>query len=87
MTNHARAERHALCDLFIEVGPDAPTLCAGWTTRDLAAHLIVRETRPDAAAGILVPRLATYGDKVRRKVMDRDWRSIVDTVRSGPPRL
>jgi uncharacterized protein (TIGR03083 family) len=44
----ARAERAALCDLFDEVGPDAPTLCAGWTTRDLAAHLVIRERRADA---------------------------------------
>ena len=37
----------ALCDLFEEVGPDAPTLCGDWTTRDLAAHLVMRERRPD----------------------------------------
>ena len=52
----ASRERAALCDLFAEVGPDAPTLCAGWTTRDLAAHLLVRERRPWASAGIVVPR-------------------------------
>lgn len=34
-------------------GPDAPTLGAGWKTRDLAAHLVVRESRPDAAAGVI----------------------------------
>jgi len=87
MTNHARAERIALCDLLSEVGPDAPTLCAGWTTRDLAAHLIVRETRPDAAAGILIARLAPRGERVRRRIAARDWREIVARVRSGPPRL
>src|SRR5690606_24047731 len=42
MTEHARAERHALADLLMAVGPDAPTLCAGWTTAHLAAHLVVR---------------------------------------------
>ena len=43
------SERQLLADLFLEVGPEAPTLCAGWTTTDLAAHLWVREHRPEAA--------------------------------------
>ena len=29
----ARTERQELCDLFLEVGPDAPTLCTGWKAR------------------------------------------------------
>lgn len=36
-------ERTELCDLLLELGPDAPTLCEGWTTSDLAAHLVLRE--------------------------------------------
>jgi uncharacterized protein (TIGR03085 family) len=36
-------ERRELCDLLTQVGPDAPTLCEGWTTLDLAAHLVLRE--------------------------------------------
>ena len=82
----AVSERAALADLMTEVGPDAPTLCGTWTTRDLAAHLIVRATRPDAAAGILVPQLAGYTDKVMAAVGRRDWPSIVAEVRQGPPR-
>ena len=81
----ARRERAALCDLFIELGPDEPTLCGDWTTRDLAAHLVVRERRPDAAVGILVSKFADYTDKVQSKVADSDWNELVDTVRSGPP--
>jgi uncharacterized protein (TIGR03085 family) len=50
-----RKERQALCDTLTELGPDAPTLCEGWTTADLAAHLMVREREPLAAAGILLP--------------------------------
>ena len=87
MTTPARSERAALCDLFMSVGPDAPTLCAGWTTRDLAAHLVVRESRPDAAGGILIKRLAPYGDRVRDKVASRPWADLVEAVRQGPPRL
>ncbi len=28
---------------MLELGPDAPTLCEGWTTLDLAGHLVLRE--------------------------------------------
>ena len=85
--NPAQSERHALCNLFLEVGSDAPTLCEGWTTRDLAAHIIVRESRPDAAGGILIKPLAAYGEKVRKGVAQRDWKTLVEAIRNGPPRI
>jgi uncharacterized protein (TIGR03085 family) len=85
--NPAQSERHTLCNLFLEVGPDAPTLCEGWTTRDLAAHIIVRESRPDAAGGILIKPLAAYGEKVRKGVAQREWKSLVEAIRNGPPRI
>jgi len=53
-----RRERHALCDTALALGPDVPTLCGSWTARDLVAHLLVREARPIAAAGIAVPFMA-----------------------------
>ena len=81
----ARRERAALCDLFAELGPDQPTLCGDWTTRDLAAHLAVRERRPDAAIGIIVSKAAGYTDKVQSGVAATEWGALVDTVRSGPP--
>jgi uncharacterized protein (TIGR03085 family) len=84
-TNPARNERAALCDLFIELGADQPTLCGDWTTRDLAAHLVVRERRPDAAIGIIVSKAAGYTDKVQAGVAEADWSDLVDSVRSGPP--
>ena len=83
--NFAPIERAALCDLLLDVGPDAPTLCEGWTTRDLAAHLIVRERRPDAAMGIIVPPIAAHGESVRRRVRERPFDELVATVRQGPP--
>ena len=45
----AQSERQALCSLLEDRGPLAPTLCEGWTTADLAAHLYVRERKPLAA--------------------------------------
>ena len=68
------------------VGPDAPTLCEGWTTRDLAAHLVIREYRPDAAAGILIPFFAGHTAKVQNEVAGQtDWDALLDKVASGPP--
>ncbi len=82
----ARAERAALCDLLTEVGPDAPTLCEGWTTRDLAAHLVIRETRPDAGLGIVLAPFASYTAKVLKDAAARPWPDLVSAVRQGPPR-
>ncbi|KDN16334.1 TIGR03085 family metal-binding protein [Amycolatopsis rifamycinica] len=83
----AADERQALSSLFAELGPDAPTLCEGWTTRDLAAHLVVREHRPDAAPGILVPALAGYTKKVQDRYAARPWASLVELVRKGPAKF
>lgn len=86
MPSYAVDERRALCDLFDKLGPEAPTLCEGWTTADLAAHLAVRERRPDAAPGILISPLAGYAERVRRGVRDgTPWPRLVEEVRSGPP--
>jgi uncharacterized protein (TIGR03085 family) len=82
----ARRERAALVATMREAGPDAPTLCAGWTARDLAAHLVVRERRIDAAPGILIPALAGYTAKVQEQVTaSNDWAALLDKVASGPP--
>jgi len=82
----AQRERAALVDTMRAVGPDAPTLCEGWTTRDLAAHLVIREYRPDAAAGILIPFFAAHTAKVQHTVTEQsDWDELVDKVASGPP--
>lgn len=84
--NPAQRERRSLADLLDQVGPDAPTLCEGWRARDLAAHLVLRERRPDASAGILIPPLAAYTDKVQAGIRDgQPWGQLVDRVRNGPP--
>jgi uncharacterized protein (TIGR03085 family) len=68
------------------VGPDAPTLCEGWTTRDLAAHLVIREYRPDAAPGILIPFFAGHTEKVQNEVAEQtEWDQLLDKVAAGPP--
>ena len=82
----AQRERAALVGTLRGVGPDAPTLCEGWKTRDLAAHLMIREYRPDAAPGIVIPFFASHTAKVQDQVAERtDWDELVDKVASGPP--
>jgi uncharacterized protein (TIGR03085 family) len=79
---YATAERKALADALQAAGPDAPTLCAGWQTRDLAAHLVLRERRPDAAAGILLKPLNGYNKKVQDRLAAGDYAALVGKVRS-----
>ena len=80
----ARAERAALADLMLEVGPDAPTLCGTWTTRDLAAHLVLRERRPEAA-GLVIPAFTARMDRVQDGIAARPFETLVADVRQGPP--
>jgi uncharacterized protein (TIGR03085 family) len=79
-------ERRELCDLFEELGPDAPTLCEGWATIDLAAHLVVRERDPRAAPGILFGgRFEGTLDRLTERALAKGYPVLVDQVRNGPP--
>lgn len=87
MADTDQRERAALCDLFLELGPDAPTLCGDWATADLAAHLVVRERNPLAAPGILLGgRFEGTTEKLMERELDRHgYESVVERVRTGPP--
>lgn len=84
-------ERQELCDLMLEVGPDAPTLCGEWTAFDLAAHLVVRERNPLSSPGIM------FGgpfEGLTNHLMEREKRrgfgAVVERVRTpgfGPMRV
>ena len=77
-----------MCALLDRTGPGAPTLCEGWQTADLAAHLVLREHRPDAAAGILGGPLAGYTARVQRQLSEgTPYALLVERIRTGPPRL
>ena len=84
MTAFARSERRALCKTLLAVGPDAPTLCEGWQARDLAAHLVLRETRPVAAAGIVLTPIAGWTGRVQRSLARRPWPELVRRVEYPP---
>ena len=79
-------EREQLSDLLDELGPEAPTLLAPWTTRDIAAHLVIREHDYLAGPGLVLPgawgRLA---ERRSRALALRDFAWLTATFRSGPP--
>jgi uncharacterized protein (TIGR03085 family) len=87
----AADERAALADLFLEVGPDAPTCCEGWTTAHLAAHLVVRERRPDALPGygfesVGLPALAAWSHRLEDRARTATpYAEQVALFRAGPP--
>ena len=85
----AQAERAALCDLLLDVGPDAPTLCEGWTAAHMAAHLVLRERRPDVGLGLVLPGpFARHAARATERTVGQvSFECLVARIRSGPPRL
>ena len=91
-TSLAARERAGLADLLEKTGPDAPTCCEGWTTAHLAAHLVVRDRRPDALLGFaLEPTpvggpLARWSHRLEDRLRTRTpYADVVARLRSGPP--
>lgn len=79
-------ERRELCDLFEELGPAAPTLCEGWATLDLAAHLVVRERDPRSGPGIVLGgRFEALLERITERAKARGYDRLVEQVRNGPP--
>ncbi|WP_030159192.1 maleylpyruvate isomerase family mycothiol-dependent enzyme [Glycomyces sp. NRRL B-16210] len=68
-------ERRDLCDLLAELGPDAPTLCEGWTTLDLAAHLVLRE------------HFAKWTEANMAAEKAKGLPALIDRLRAGAPLL
>lgn len=85
MTGLAQLERQQFSSTLVRVGPLAPTLCEGWVTKDLAAHIVLRERRPDAALGVLLSSLAAHTQKVQDTYSEKTWPALVEMVREGPP--
>ncbi|MFJ2770242.1 TIGR03085 family metal-binding protein [Streptomyces sp. NPDC087300] len=87
MSTHAKRERLLLADLLEAEGPEAPTLCEGWRTRDLAAHVVVRERRADAAGGLLIKQLAARLERVQAEFAAKPYEELIQLIRTGPPRF
>lgn len=86
MSTHAKRERLLMADLLEASGPEAPTLCDGWRTRDLAAHVLVRERRSDAAGGALFKPLAARLERVQAEFAAKPYEELIQLIRTGPPR-
>src|SRR3954469_8865551 len=85
-------ERHDLADTLDRLGPAAPTLCEGWDTAHLAAHLVNRERRPDALPGLgtelVVPGnpLTTWTHRLEDRLRpSTSFPDVVGRLRAGPP--
>lgn len=81
--------RSQLADALQEAGPDAPTLCEGWRTRHLAAHIILRENNAVVGAGIVVPALAAHTERATEElaatgVSEGGYRDLVSRVATSP---
>lgn len=85
MTRDARSERLLLADALAEVGPDAPTLCVGWQARDLAAHIVIRDSRPDVYLRKAVPFLRGRAEQEERDIAQGDYAGLLDRIRHGAP--
>lgn len=84
-TTMARVERAQLAALLELVGADAPTLCAGWTTHHLVAHLVTREASPLNTVRRVIQ--LNGDDQVADVVASRGYDELVESFRAGPPRL
>ena len=78
-------ERAQLCDTLNELGPDAPTLLEPWTTRDLAAHLALREHDFLAGPGLVLPGpWRRFAERRQAALALRDFSWLVTSIRSEP---
>ena len=90
MTNFARAERLSVAALLREMGPDAPTLCEGWTTLDLAIHLVIRDRYPAALPANASDKAGKVEFFAKRTAMRESelkalpWEKLGGMVAAGP---
>ena len=80
----AEKERQALADLLLQVGPEAPTRCEGWTTQDLLVHLLVRERRPGAFLGTFLSAAKGWLRRAEDGYRRRPWAEQVEMFRKRP---
>ncbi|WP_375423785.1 TIGR03085 family metal-binding protein [uncultured Friedmanniella sp.] len=87
----ARTEKNALVDTLRRTDPGADTLCTGWSTRRLLAHLVVREQDVLASLGDAVGRAEPGEEKYLGRLVDgaqtpEGYAALVDRFVAGPPR-
>src|SRR5271155_177692 len=86
----AHRERSALCSLLADLGPDAATVCEGWRSADLAAHLFIRDRHLYALPAMWLKSAPIQAWIKRVQDGARDtltWDELISKVQSGPARL
>ena len=84
-------ERHSFAVDFRAADPNAPTLCAGWTSRDLCAHLVQREHAILRNVWDQVTTKVPGEERFMRRLVDdaatpEGYAALVDTFAAGPSR-
>jgi hypothetical protein len=81
------AQRQLLlcCGALAAAGPDAATLCDGWTAWDLAGHLWLLKHDPLAWPGMAEPAPGPLADRRVRRLRARwPFPGVVRRLRAGP---
>ncbi len=84
--------REVLAETLLAAGPGAPTLCEGWLTQDLAAHLYLREHNPRVGLGLVLKPWRKATERATAELADRSntpetFAALVEKFRAGPPKL
>lgn len=91
-----KAERAALTESLIELGPSAPTACGDWTALDLAAHLAGEEryggvttfiARSLVTRGVSVAGTPKMVDTALRRARRHGFAAVIERLRRPIPRL
>lgn len=82
--------REVLAETLLAAGPHSPTLCDGWQTKELAAHLYLRGHRPTVGLGMIIKPLAAVSDKSTRKLAAKaasaeGYAKLVKSFQKGHP--
>lgn len=80
-------EREALKNSLLEKGPEAPTLCGEWKTRDLVVHLLVREQYPVSFLRSQLPVGGDPAEELTQEALQRPYEEVVEQWAAGPKGL
>lgn len=84
--------REVLAETLLAAGPGAATLCEGWRTQELAAHLYLREHNPRVGLGMVFKPWRKSSDKAIAELgaassTAEAFAELVAKFRAGPPKL
>ncbi|MFC4555342.1 TIGR03085 family metal-binding protein [Georgenia faecalis] len=85
-------ERAFAVESFTAAGPDAPTLCSGWRSRHLLAHLVLRDQKPLAIARDVIARKPPGEEPVLGRVAEEastpeGYLALAERFSAGPSRV